>query len=255
MTRAVARWKERLYDRRRGWVDGTTRFAALVRDRLGPNMRILDLGAGPGKPGRVNFRGEVASVVGVDPDWLLRENEQVDVRVLAVAERLPFRSASFDLVLADWVVEHLPDPAGMASEIQRVLRPGGRFVFRTGNVWHYSYAVSALSPHWFHRLVANRVRGLARDSIDPYPTHYRMNTCRGARRVLTRAGLREEALVTVEPEPSYLVFSVPSFLLGVTYERLVNRISPLARFRACLFGCFRKDAVMPGAPRRAGSSC
>ena len=25
-------------------------------------MRILDLGAGPGKPGRVNFRGEVASV-------------------------------------------------------------------------------------------------------------------------------------------------------------------------------------------------
>jgi ubiquinone/menaquinone biosynthesis C-methylase UbiE len=125
VTHAVERWKTRLYDRRRGWVDGTTRFAALVRNRLRPDMRILDLGAGPGKPGRVNFRGEVASVVGVDPDWLLSLNEQVDVRVLAVAESLPFRSASFDLILADWVVEHLPDPGGMASEIQRVLKPGG----------------------------------------------------------------------------------------------------------------------------------
>jgi SAM-dependent methyltransferase len=251
VTRGVERWMARLYDRRRGWIDGTTRFAALVRRRLRPDMRILDLGAGPGKPGRVNFRGEVASVVGVDPDRLLRLNEQVDTRVLAVAEALPFRSASFDLILADWVVEHLPDPNGTASEIQRVLKPGGRFVFRTGNVWHYSYAISALTPHWFHRLVANRVRGLAPESVDPYPTRYRMNTRRDARRVLTRAGLREEELVTVEAEPSYLVFSTPSFLLGVAYERLVNRTPSLAGLRACLFGCFRKDAAAPGAPRLA----
>jgi hypothetical protein len=80
-----------------------------------------------------------------------------------------------------------------------------------------------------------------------------MNTRRGARRVLTRAGLQEEELVTVEAEPSYLVFSTPSFLLGVAYERLVNRISSLAGFRACLFGCFRKDRAAPGVPLLAES--
>ena len=208
-------------------------------------MRILDLGAGPGKPGRVNFRGRVTTVVGVDPDWALKQNDQVDFRVLAVAEHLPFESACFDLILADWVVEHLPDPNGMAAELYRVLKPGGRFVFRTGNIWHYSYAVSAVTPHWFHRLVANRVRSLPSASVDPYPTHYRMNTCRDVRRVLRRAGLLEEKLALVEAEPSYLVFSVPSFLLGVAYERLVNHVSPLARFRACLFGCFRKEGVGP----------
>jgi hypothetical protein len=53
-------------------------------------------------------------------------------------------------------------------------------------------------------------------------------------------GFIEQELVMVEPEPSYLMFSVPSFLMGVTYERLVNGVNSLAGFRACIFGCFRK---------------
>jgi SAM-dependent methyltransferase len=160
--------------------------------------------------------------------------------VLSVAESLPFRAESFDLIFADWVVEHLADPVSVASEILRVLKPGGFFVFRTGNRLHYSYAVAAHTPHWFHQLVANPVRGLARDGGDPYPTYYRMNTCSAVRRVLSQAGFLEESLLTIEAEPSYLMFSVPSFLLGVTYERLVNRVPLLSGLRACLFGCFRK---------------
>ena len=67
-----------------------------------------------------------------------------------------------------------------------------------------------------------------------------MNTRQTVRRVLIQAGFFEEELLTVETEPSYLMFSVPSFLLGVAYERLVNRFPFLSGFRACLFGCFRK---------------
>lgn len=69
MRSSVQKWKDRLYDRQRGWVDGTSRFAALIRKNLRPDMNILDLGAGPGKIGPVNFCGEVKMVVGVDPDW------------------------------------------------------------------------------------------------------------------------------------------------------------------------------------------
>jgi hypothetical protein len=157
-------------------------------------MRLLDLGAGAGKAGPVNFRHEVAEVVGIDPDPAISGNGHVDRRVLGMAEGLPFQAESFDLVLADWVVEHL----------------------------------------------ANPVRGLPRDRGDPFPTYYRMNTCAEVRRVLTHAGFVEETLLTVEAEPSYLMFSVPSFLLGVASERLVNYLAYLAGFRACLFGCFRK---------------
>jgi SAM-dependent methyltransferase len=240
MKHNVQRWKERLYNRQAGWVDGTTQFAAFISKHLHPDMRLLDLGAGPGKPGPVNFCGSVATVVGVDPDWAIKDNDRVDYRVLSVAESLPFRAESFDLVFADWVMEHLANPTAVASEILRVLKPGGFFLFRTGNRRHYSYAVAAHTPHWFHQLVANPVRGLVRNGGDPYPTYYRMNTCSTVRRVLSQSGFLEEELLTVEAEPSYLMFSVPSFLLGVAYERLVNRVPFLSGLRACLFGCFRK---------------
>jgi hypothetical protein len=72
----VQRWKDRLYNRQAGWVDGTTQFAALVKKYLRPDMQILDMGAGPGKLGPINFRGSVATVVGVDPDWAIKENAE-----------------------------------------------------------------------------------------------------------------------------------------------------------------------------------
>jgi hypothetical protein len=60
--------------------------------------------------------------------------------------------------------------------------------------------------------------------------------------VLTQVGFVEEELLTVETEPSYLMFSLPSFLVGVAYERVVNHFASLSGFRACLFGCLRKGA-------------
>lgn len=228
------------YDQNRGWVDGTTRFAEMVRKRLRPGMLVLDLGAGPGKEGPVNFRQDVETLVGIDPDRAIKRNMRVHCRLLGKAGELPFRTETFDLVYCDWVAEHLEAPLAACEEVFRVLKRGGAFLFRTGNIQHYSYAIAAHTPHWFHRLVANRARGLPSDGGEPYPTYYRMNTRRHARRILASAGFEEEELFTVEAEPSYLIFSSTSFLLGVAYERLVNGIELLAGFRACLFGCFRK---------------
>jgi SAM-dependent methyltransferase len=45
--------------------------------------------------------------------------------------RLPWPDDGFDLVLAREVMEHIPDIFQMVREIQRVLKPGGRFWFTT----------------------------------------------------------------------------------------------------------------------------
>jgi ubiquinone/menaquinone biosynthesis C-methylase UbiE len=42
------------------------------------------------------------------------------------AEHLPFRDASFDVVVSNGVIDLIPDKDAVFSEIQRVLRPGGR---------------------------------------------------------------------------------------------------------------------------------
>ncbi len=240
---------ERFYNSRAEWVDGTSRFGDFIRPHLRPEFRILDLGAGEGKPGPINFNGEVRTVIGIDRDSCIAKNSRIDHAVIGLAERLPFRAESFDLVLSDWLVEHLVQPEAAATEIFRILKPAGVFAFRTGNLRHYSYAIAAITPHWFHRMVANRVRGLPQDQGDPYPTYYRMNTRARVRRYLEGAGLVEEEIAMVEAEPSYLMFSVPSFLLGVAYERVVNHTPTLSALRACIFACFRKPRATDSAAR------
>lgn len=231
---------EHFYYGRPDWVDGTSRFGALIRDRLQPGFRVLDLGAGAGKPGPINFRGKVRNVIGVDSDRYVKENANIDYAVIGLAEHLPFRAGSFDLVVSDWVIEHLAQVGEVAREVFRVMKSGGVFALRTGNVCHYSYAIAAATPYWFHRLVANRVRGLPENNSDPHATYYRMNTRHAVRQCLMRIGFVEEELLMIEPEPSYLIFSVPSFLLGVAYERLVNRTRFLSGIRACIVAVFRK---------------
>jgi hypothetical protein len=76
----------------------------------------------------------------------------------------------------------------------------------------------------------------------PGKPYYRMNTRRAVRQILGLAGFLEDELLIVEPDPAYLMFSMPLLLLGIACERLVNRYSSLSEIRACLFGSFRKPA-------------
>ena len=52
------------------------------------------------------------------------------------AESLAFRDCSFDYVISCECMEHVADPFRMASEIYRVLRPGGRFILTTENYFN-----------------------------------------------------------------------------------------------------------------------
>ena len=165
----------------------------------------------------------------------------VPVRVQGDACLIPFRGESFHLVLMDFVLEHLEFPCRCAREIFRVLKPGGCLVFRTPNRYHYAPFIASMTPHWFHRLVANRVRGLSGQAEpDVHPTFYRANTLRAVRRIFGEAGFMVERVLMVEREPSYLMFARPAFLLGYCYERLVNRYDSLANFRSNIFGVMRK---------------
>jgi len=240
MNDSVRSLKERLYDGRPEWVDGTTRFARLVSERIQPPMLLLDLGAGAGKPGPANFLGEGVRIIGLDPNESISCNTSVSMRVRGLAQALPFTAAAFDLVFADWVIEHLDQPSCFAREVARVLRSGGFFVFRTGNLWHYSYAIAAHTPQWFHNLVANRVRGLSDSGHEPYPTFYMMNTLRAVRRTLLTAGFVEEKLTIIETEPSYLMFSTFTFLAGLLYERIVNSSPAFEGLRSSILACYRK---------------
>jgi SAM-dependent methyltransferase len=223
--------------------DGTAAFYSSVRARLTPQSRVLNLGAGPptGDPVRI-LKGEVAELVGADVDRCVLSNPELDRAVLIEDGRLPLDSAAFDLILSDYVFEHVRDPARFLAEAFRVLKPGGSLMFRTPNRFHYVAIISALTPHRVHTLLANAARAKPRGSQAPWRTCYNLNDVQTLRRRGRDAGFARLAVTFVETEPAYLRFNTLAFLAGVAYERAVNSTDRLAPLRANIFGRFMKAA-------------
>jgi SAM-dependent methyltransferase len=94
-------------------------------------LRLLDVGCGQGLRLRA-FRRRGFEVVGTDlqPEVVDHVKSQLGVEaVCAEVGDLPrlFPPASFDLVTAFFLLEHIPDVAGALRDIRAVLKPGGWF--------------------------------------------------------------------------------------------------------------------------------
>jgi SAM-dependent methyltransferase len=60
--------------------------------------------------------------------------------------------ASYDVVIANYVLEHVQDVAAALAEIARVLKPGGLFIATVPNPRAPEFRVARATPMWFHRL-------------------------------------------------------------------------------------------------------
>lgn len=192
-------------------VDGTVEFYSRIAALLRPDMTVLNFGAGRGAhlddevPYRrelCRLRGKVRKVIAADIDPAVRENSDVDEAVV-VAEKapLPFENESFDLVVADFVFEHIATPSETALELTRVLKPGGYICARTPNKWGYvGICANAIPYAWHHSIL--RVLQPHRQHQDVFPTEYHMNT-RGALQRLFPPDRFEHFTYTHNPEPGY----------------------------------------------------
>ena len=99
-------------------------------DLLG--ARALDAGAGSGVAGDA-LRACGARVVAADREFDMA-SYGARPAVTADVVALPFRDGSFDVVVAAFVVNHLPDPVAGLSELRRVTRPGGAVLVSTFSI-------------------------------------------------------------------------------------------------------------------------
>ena len=93
-----------------------------------PSRRALDVGTGSGRYLPILASGG-ARVVGVDLSRAMLSRAEAPSRVCADARRLPFRTASFDLVNASLMVGDIRELHVWAAEMARVLVRGGHLVY------------------------------------------------------------------------------------------------------------------------------
>jgi ubiquinone/menaquinone biosynthesis C-methylase UbiE len=96
---------------------------------------------------------------------------------LRAGQPLLFADQTFDLILCDWVLEHVQDPEPFVSEIQRVLKIGGWFCARTPNRWSYYAAGARILRGPIGEKVLRKLQPYRRND-DTFPTCYRLNTLR-----------------------------------------------------------------------------
>lgn len=212
-------------------------FRNKILQHIQSSSEILDLGAGAGIVSHMNFKGLASRVCGVDLDPRVVDNPFLDEGRISDAGEIPYGSACFDLVFSDNVFEHLDHPEVVFREVSRVLKPGGLFLFKTPNKWHYMPTIARFTPHAFHQFV-NRLRG--RDSVDTFPTRYRANTKNDIDKLASLTGFVVESLDRIEGRPEYLRITWPTYLIGAGYERLVNSTSKLEPFRIVIIGVLKK---------------
>lgn len=217
------------------WDD--TLFREKILRYLRPDMRLLDLGAGAGILPQMNFREHAREVIGIDMDPRVTSNPYLHRGIIGQGESIPLDDESVDMVVSDNVLEHLAEPVVVFSEIRRVLRPGGIFLAKTPNKWHYMPVMARITPMSFHRWF-NSLRGRA--SEDTFPTLYRANSRGDLQRIARSAGLELVQTDLVEGRPEYLRMTAVTYFPGLMYERMVNLTNLAQSLRILLIAHLRK---------------
>ena len=203
--------------------DGTIAFYTRIQALLSPNAALLELGCGRGahqddpcayrRDLRV-FKGRCRRVVGIDVDKDAADNPYLDeFRFIEDTARWPLDDGSFQIVVCDYVLEHVTNPGEFFREVRRILAPGGYLCLRTVNRHSYISLASRLIPARYHRRVL-KVAQAGREEKDVFPTVYRCNTKRRIERMLRGQGMNP-AVYRIEPEPGYFRFSRLAYRLAV----------------------------------------
>ncbi|MFU8871466.1 class I SAM-dependent methyltransferase [Micromonospora sp. SL4-19] len=126
-----SRWAGRAtaYERSFGRLCAYPAEALLDAAAVGAGRRVIDVGTGPGTVAAAALaRG--AEVVAVDAEASMRDAARRNAPGAQVREgvlpHLPFPAGGFDAAVANFVLNHVGDPAAGLAELCRVVRPGGR---------------------------------------------------------------------------------------------------------------------------------
>jgi SAM-dependent methyltransferase len=209
--------------------DSTVEFYQRINTLINLNSTVLNLGAGRGawseietselKRNLQDICPKVTHYIGADIDPVVLENTTTSENVLITDGIIPIEDKSVDLIIADWVLEHVSNPAVFCKEVDRVLKTNGYFCARTPHVLSYWALAGRLVGNARHNMFLKYIQP-GRQEVDIFPTCYMINTLSDIKSHFS--GYRHYSYLYVV-NPAY--FFGKKFLYGF-FEFMHNRLLP-----------------------------
>ena len=216
----------------------TNDYLLLLKKNINPNSIILDAGCGEGgmfAESKLNKKGKRKLLIGVDSN--IKRNPYLDKKFVADLERLPFNNETFDIIVCEWVIEHLQNPYLVFEEFLRVLKTDGVLIFITPNILNPLVLFSKLIPSNIKDKILKRLLGV--EEKDLFPLFLRCNSAFKINKITQKVGLKKEFLNTY-PNPYYFKFNkiLLSFIIYV--ERILNKLKFLNFTRIDILASYRR---------------
>ena len=221
--------------------DGTIDFYLRVRTYVNKDTYVLDLGAGKGdwfesrKKNKTLFniqylKPDIKKIIAADVDRVVLKNKSTH-KNLIIKKKIPVKKNSFDLIICDWVFEHIENPEPFYNEINRVLKKGGIVCGRTPYKYSYLAIISNL-------LEGSKIKDFILKKAQPgrgryFKSYYKMNTKKTISKIFWNYS-NNSFIYT--PDPSYFFnskilfylmkkihFLLPRFFSGVLYSFLKKK--------------------------------
>jgi SAM-dependent methyltransferase len=198
---------------------------------------LLDAGCGSSTPVLKNFIGKAGKLIGVDMEERANDLNEIEYLVGDIAA-INVPDETVDLIISRAVLEHVLDPDAVFSEVQRILKPGGSFIFLAPNLYDYASIISLIVPNRFHQYLVSKSEGRKPEEV--FPAYYKANTHAAVKKLCEKNGLEIVDFQWLGQYPSYFMFSSVLFMLGTYYEKLVSRFDCLRFLRGWIFVHIKK---------------
>jgi 2-polyprenyl-3-methyl-5-hydroxy-6-metoxy-1,4-benzoquinol methylase len=209
-------------------------FKKYLEQYIKSETRLLDLGCGRQSFGQEYYQ-KAKIKVGIDPDAeALYDNKLMDEKHCLAIQDIPDNFGEFDVVIAQWVFEHLQNPSEDIKRISKLCKKDGHLIFMTTNIYSPIIFLSNLFPIALKKYLRKLFLKINED--DTYPTVYKINSIAKIDYYLSQNSFQK---VEMKKVGVLTYFSWNKFILiaKILFDRTIGKIVPV---KTHIVGVYKK---------------
>ncbi len=204
------------------------------------NGYVVELGCG--SQNHVEISDEIKNIIiGVDISLDKLNANPYRHKIACDVHYMPIKSITIDTIISQDLFEHIPNPSLMISDMHRVLKPGGKVIFKIPNKHSVFGLFTRFTPYRYHKIYWKITLS---EYPDVTPTFYNFNDKKTIERLSKENGFNIENLeyyCSFPPAPSILPFFI--YIPYIMILKIINTSKLLKQYSDVIVCCIKKESV------------